>query len=174
LASHLPGLSNRSEPVMTVNESGSAIGEREPALETTRILIVDPYSHSRDGLSDSLRAAGYRVDSAAGSWEAVQKAKDAPFELAIIDLDLPPAHGVIMSGWELARIVRAFNPGAALILITAEWCPELRLRADALHRARLLEKPIHPGELRGLVKALECEGVKPSTLPPALSSSQRF
>jgi CheY-like chemotaxis protein len=135
------------------------VREKEPSLPPARILVVDAYSHSREGLSDSLRAGGYRVDAAGGSWEAIQKAKDGRFELAIIDLDLPPAHGVIMSGWELAQIVRAFNPGAALILITAEWYPELRVRADALHRARLLEKPIHPGELRGLVRALECEGV---------------
>jgi CheY-like chemotaxis protein len=120
-----------------------------------RILVVDAYSHSREGLSASLRAGGYRVDAAAGSWEAIQKAKDGRFGLAIIDLDLPPAHGVVMSGWDLARIIRAFHPGAALILVTTEWCPELGGRADALHRALLLEKPIHPGALRTLVRALE-------------------
>ena len=64
-----------------------------------------------------------------------------------------------MSGWDLARIFRAFQPGAAIILVTAEWRPELRAQADGLHRARVVEKPIHPGELRALVKALQSEGV---------------
>src|SRR5262249_39695257 len=156
LALPLPGNSSAGETVGTQG-FGSIVRETEPVVQPTRILVVDAYSHSREGLSDSLRASGYPVDAAAGSWEAIQKAKDGHVGLAIIDLDLPPAHGVVMSGWDLARIIRAFHPGAALILVTAEWQPQLRMRADALHRARLVEKPIRPGELRALVKALERE-----------------
>jgi DNA-binding response OmpR family regulator len=62
-----------------------------------------------------------------------------------------------MSGWDLAWIVRAFHPGAALILLTTEWGADLRSQADGLHRTRVMEKPIHPGELRALVKALQSE-----------------
>ncbi len=131
----------------------------EPPVDTAGILVVDAYGHSREGLSASLRVSGYRVESAAGSWEAIQKAKDGHFVLAVIDLDLPPAHGITMSGWDLARIVRAFHPGAALILLTTEWGPDLRSQADGLHRTRVMEKPIHPGELRALVKALQSERV---------------
>ncbi len=138
---------------------GSMVSETESPVEPSRILVVDAYGHSREGLSASLRVGGFRVEAAAGSWEAIQKAKDNHFGLAIIDLDLPPAHGVVMSGWDLARIFRAFHPGAALILVTAEWRPELRAQAEGLHRARLVEKPIHPGELRALVKALQSERV---------------
>lgn len=131
----------------------------EPQVETASILVVDAYGHSREGLSASLRVGGYRVESAAGSWEAIQKVKDGHIVLAVIDLDLPPAHGVSMSGWDLARIVRAFHPGAALILLTTEWYPDLRSPADGLHRTRVMEKPIHPGELRALVKALQSERI---------------
>ena len=68
-------------------------------------------------------------------------------------------YGIAMSGRDLARIFRAFQPRAAIILVTAEWRPELRVLAERLHRSRLVEKPIHPGELRALVKALQSEGV---------------
>ena len=139
----------------------STVRERELPVQPTRILVVDAYSHSREGLSESLRAGGYPVDAAAGGWEAIQKAKDGRVGLAIIDLDLPPVHGVIISGWDLARILRAFHPDVALILVTTEWRPELRAQAEALHRARLVEKPIHPGELRALVKTLQREGAGP-------------
>jgi CheY-like chemotaxis protein len=142
----------------------STLSELEQPVQP-RILLVDAYRHSREGLSDSLRVGGYRVDAAAGSWEAIQKSKGGHFGLAIIDLDLPPAHALGVNGWDLARIIRAFHPGAALILVTAEWRPELRAQADALHRARLMEKPIHPGELRALVKALQCEGVGSADRP---------
>lgn len=134
-------------------------------VEPMRILVVDPYSHSREGLRESLRAGGYRVDTAAGIWEAIQKAKDGRVGLAIIDLNLPPAYGVVMSGWDLARIIRAFHPGAAFILVTSEWGPELRKQADELDRALLVEKPIHPGALRALVRTLEGQDVKPVDRP---------
>jgi two-component system, OmpR family, response regulator len=140
----------------------SMVSGTEPPVETAGILVVDAYGHSREGLSASLRVGGYRVESAAGSWEAIQKAKDGHFALAVIDLDLPPAHGVTMNGWDLARIVRAFHPGAALILLTTEWYPDLRSQADGLHRTRVMEKPIHPGELRALVKALQSERITPA------------
>jgi len=141
----------------TVQDTRSALNGIEPPVEMAGILVVDAYGHSREGLTASLRVGGYRVESAAGSWEAIQKAKDGHFGLAVIDLDLPPVHGVRMSGWDLARIIRAFHPGAALILLTTEWFPELRSQADGLHRARVMEKPIHPGELRALVKAFQSE-----------------
>ncbi len=139
-------------------EIGSVGSEIEHQGQPTRILVVDAYGHSREGLSASLRVGGYSVETAAGSWEAIQKAKEGHFGLAIIDVDLPLAHGVAMSGWDLARIFRALHPGAAIILVTAEWYPELRAQAEGLHRARLVEKPIHPGELRALVKAMQSEG----------------
>jgi len=131
----------------------------DSAIEPQGILIVDAYRHSREGLSASLRAGGYRVETAAESWEAIQKAKDGRFDLAIMEVDLPTAHGLAMNGWDLALIFRAFHPGAAIILITTESRPELRARAEDLGRARLVEKPIHPGQLRALVKTLQSEAV---------------
>jgi DNA-binding response OmpR family regulator len=140
-----------------VQDTRSALNGIEPPVETAGILVVDAYGHSREGLTASLRVGGYRVESAAGSWEAIQKAKDGHFGIAVIDLDLPPAHGMRMSGWDLARIIRAFHPGAAMILLTTEWYPDLRSQADGLHRARVMEKPIHPGELRALVRAFQSD-----------------
>jgi DNA-binding response OmpR family regulator len=140
-----------------VEDGRNRVSEAEPAAEfPTRILIVDAYGHSREGLGASLRGGGWSVETAAGSWEAIRKAKGDRFGLAIIDLDLPPAHGLAVTGWDLARIFRAFHPGAAVILVTAEWRRELEVEAE-WHRARLVEKPINPGELRVLVRALESE-----------------
>ncbi len=144
---------------MEAEETASMVSETEPPTEG--ILIVDAYGHSREGLGASLRGGGWSVETAAGSWEAIQKAKAGRFGLAIIDLDLPPAHGVGVTGWDLARIFRAFQPGAAIILVTAEWWPELRAEAERLLRSRLVEKPVSPAELRALVQALLSERSAP-------------
>src|SRR5262245_21144558 len=129
--------------------------------EPMKILIVDAYGHSREGLSASLRGGGWAVETASGSWEAIKKAKDGRFGLAIIDLDLPPAHGVAVSGWDLARIVRAFHPDAAVILVTVEWRPALNAEVERLPGFCLVEKPISPAELRKLVRTLEAERAAP-------------
>jgi CheY-like chemotaxis protein len=134
---------------MTLEETESA-GPR-------RILIVDAYGHSREGLSASLRGGGWTVETAAGSWEAIRKVKDGDFGLAIIDLDLPPAQGVLVSGWDLARIFRAFQPDASVILVTADSRSDLKAAAEQLERVRLVEKPLSPAALRALVRALESE-----------------
>jgi len=59
-----------------------------------RLLLVDPYGTSREGLGAALRAGGFAVETAAGSSEAIHKVGAAEFDLAIIDLDLPPVHGI--------------------------------------------------------------------------------
>jgi CheY-like chemotaxis protein len=138
-------------------DGGNGVSETEPpGAHPTRILIVDAYGHSREGLSASLRGAGWSVETAAGSGEAVQKAKGERFGLALIDLDLPPAHGVAVSGWDLARIFRALHPVAAVILVTVEWRADLAAEVER-HGLRLVEKPINPAALRELVRALESE-----------------
>jgi CheY-like chemotaxis protein len=126
------------------------------------ILIVDAYGHSREGLSASLRAGGWIVDTAAGSWEAVQKATEGGFGLAIIDVDLPPAQGVAVSGWDVARIFRAFHPDAGVILVSAESRPEMTTASPPLDRVRVVEKPVSPAALRTLLRALESERTEPA------------
>jgi CheY-like chemotaxis protein len=123
----------------------------------TRILIVDAYSHSREGLRVSLLGGGCHVETAAGCWEAIKKIKDGGFRVAVLDANLPPAQGVAMTGWDLARILRAFNPALAIVVVTAESGPEVNAQAERLGVSRLLEKPINPRELRTLVQTLGAE-----------------
>ena len=126
---------------------------------------MDSYGHSREGLGASLQAAGCVVETAAGSWEAISKMKAGRFRAAIIDLELPPAHGVAMTGWDLARVFRAFQPTAEIILVATERRPEIREEAQRLAPVQFLEKPINPAEVRAIVRALNRERVVPA--PPS-------
>jgi two-component system chemotaxis response regulator CheY len=122
-----------------------------------RLLLVDPYGTSREGLGAALRDGGFTVEAAAGSFDAVRMIHDGAFDLAIIDLDLPPAHGLAEDGWELVSLLRAADPTLALILIAAECHPDTQAAAVRLGAAALLEKPINPRELRTIVRALRPE-----------------
>jgi len=125
--------------------------------EPIRILIVDAYGHSREGLRVSLLGGGCQVETASGCWEAIKKVKEDTFSVAVIDANLPPAYGVAMTGWDLARILRAFSPALAIVVVTIESGPEIRAQAERLGVTRVLEKPINPRELRALVQTLGAE-----------------
>jgi len=118
-----------------------------------RILVVDDESHSREGLRDSLARDGHAVETAADGWQAIRKIKEGRFDLAVIDLDLAPYQGVALTGWDLARIVRAYHPGLPIIILAAEeWRPERR-QAEDLRVSQVLEKPISLAELKALARA---------------------
>lgn len=125
-----------------------------------RLLLVDPYGGSREALGAALRGGSLSVETAEGIVEAVAKMQDGEFDVVIIDLDLPPAHGVAEDGWDLVRLVREVGPALPLILIAAECRPDTQAEAVRHAAAYLLEKPINPRELRTIVQAL-----RPETAP---------
>lgn len=125
-----------------------------------RLLLVDPYGGSREGLGAALRGGGLSVETVEGASEAIAKVRAGEVDLAIVDLDLPAAHGVAEDGWDLVRILRAANPALPLILIAAECQPDTQAEARRCGAARLLEKPINPRELRSIIRAL-----RPETAP---------
>jgi CheY-like chemotaxis protein len=94
-----------------------------------RLLLVDPYGTSREGLGAALRSGGFSVETVGTSAEAIHRADHGAFDLAIIDLDLPPAHGIAEDGWDLVRILRAADPALLMVLIAAECHPDTRAAA---------------------------------------------
>jgi CheY-like chemotaxis protein len=131
------------------------VQQREwPAGGGKKILIVEDDLHSREGLRASLLGAGYSVDTAADGWQALKKIKEGRFEVGIIDLDLPPVHGVAVSGWDLVRIFRAFNPAISIVLMSAEAGNAVMAQLEQLQVSAFLEKPIDPARLKAIVRTL--------------------
>ena len=119
------------------------------------ILLVDAYPSSREGLKASLRGEGCSVETVGDSWQAIKKMKESHFAVAIIDLDLPPVHGVAVSGWDLVRIFRAFDPGITLILVGADPGRDALAHAEQVKVSEFLEKPISPRHLKAIVEKIE-------------------
>lgn len=130
---------------------------RPAVVPEKKILVVDDDHHSREGLRVSLLSAGYTVETAADSLQAIMKMKESPCGVAIVDLDLPPVHGVSMSGWDLVRIFRAFNPAVAIVVVGAEESREVRNQAARLKVSEFLEKPISPTQLKAIVSTLNTQ-----------------
>ncbi len=119
----------------------------------TRVLVVDDDFHSREGLRLSLIEEGYAVDTAADGWEAFKRLKEGPFELAIIELDLPTVHDVTLNGWDVARFCRAYYPAISILVVSEEAGREVRAQAEQFKVSAFLRKPIDPVQLKAIVSA---------------------
>jgi len=119
------------------------------------MLLVDDYRHSREGLRDAFVTVGWLVETAGDSWQAVRRIRDGGFDVAVIDLDLPPVHGVAMSGWDLVRICRVFHPETPIVVVSADGSPEAGVLAEHLMVAKVLVKPIDIDELKVAVRSAE-------------------
>ena len=122
----------------------------EPPKALRQILVVEDDLNSREGLRGLLSVGGYRVDTAADGWQALERIKQGTYELAIVDLDLPVVHGIAMDGWDVARIVRAFCPEVGIVVVSGRGDDEIRDAAVHMGVA-FLEKPFSMADLRGVI-----------------------
>ena len=109
---------------------------------------------------------GHTVDTAADAWQAIVRLRAQSFDIAVVDLDLPAVHGVDLGGWDVVRIARAYRPGIAVIVLSADEDSSLGPETLSLEVAGILGKPISLQELTGLVDTLRlpqgAPGLRPS------------
>jgi CheY-like chemotaxis protein len=130
----------------------ASVVEVERQGSRLRALLIDPYVGSREGLRASLEADGCLVETAATAPHAIVLLRSGGFDLGVIDLGLQPTRGIAGSAWELARIFRAFNESAPLVLLAAELRGDFESDTTRVSPAVLLEKPIDPAQLRRIVR----------------------
>lgn len=119
-----------------------------PPRRTTehRILIVDDEEVVRDSLHKWFKGAGYSVESAAGSRQALEAILEKDFDIALIDIKMPG-----MDGMELQDRLREADPDLAVIIMTGYASVETAIRAMKQGAYEFITKPIDPDELSRLV-----------------------
>ncbi|MBL7251297.1 response regulator transcription factor [Alloalcanivorax marinus] len=114
-----------------------------------RLLLVEDSVDLADQLMPLLRDNGYAVDWLADGRDALVRAHDEPFDLAILDLGLPG-----MDGLEVLRRWRGEGLAMPVLILTARdsWAE----RVDGLRAGAddYLTKPFHPDELLLRVQAV--------------------
>jgi two-component system chemotaxis response regulator CheY len=78
------------------------------ARSRTRILIVDDSSLVRLYFRNVLEKSGFEVEQALNGIEAIEKVLAQPFDLAIVDVNMPR-----MDGLSFIRALRAHSPQTA-------------------------------------------------------------
>lgn len=119
-----------------------------------RILIVEDDQHSRKGLQDCLLAEGHGVEAVADGWQAFAKIKEGFFDLAIVDLDLPSVLGVVITGWDVVRILRAYFAEIPIIMLSAQEDRAIPRLIERFKISSFMVKPIDPPRVKSVVREL--------------------
>jgi len=80
-------------------------------MTAARILVVDDEPQIRRVMRTTLVAQGYVVDDARTGEEALQKLRDAMYDLVLLDLNMPG-----MGGLEACRLIRSSSDVAIVVL----------------------------------------------------------
>ena len=114
-----------------------------------RILIAEDDHLIADGLSRSLRQAGYAVDWAANGLEAESALMTAAYDLLILDIGMPKLNGL-----EVLKRLRARNSTLPVLMLTALDGTSDRVKGLDLGADDYMAKPFELAELEARVRAL--------------------
>lgn len=114
------------------------------------ILVVEDDASLRDWWSGSLEDMGYGVISASSAAEALTISRQAQnsFDLAVLDLGLPPQPNEPTVGLELLRQLVLERPGLKAVVLTGQDEPAVALKAIGLGAFDFLNKPASSQRVR--------------------------
>src|SRR3954453_6899108 len=111
-------------------------------MNKIRVLIVDDDDNLRWGTKTQLEDAGYRVSEAADGNSAIATLNGEHPDLIITDLKMPG-----MSGVELLRKIKAFDPEIPVLMITAFGTIQSAVEAVRAGAYDYITKPLDHDEL---------------------------
>jgi DNA-binding response OmpR family regulator len=114
-----------------------------------RILVVEDEPGIAFGLQLDLKTEGYDVEVASDGERALERARDAAFDLILLDVMLPGK-----DGFEVCRELRRSGSKIPIILLTAKAQEAEKVMGLELGADDYLTKPFSPRELRARIAAL--------------------
>ncbi|MGB8880234.1 MAG: response regulator transcription factor [Solirubrobacteraceae bacterium] len=114
-----------------------------------RVLVVEDEPRFANTIAEGLRDQGMAVDVAYDGLEAAGKLNLYPYDVIVLDRDLPGIHGDT-----LCRMITGSNDPAMILMLTAAGTPAERVAGLTLGADDYLTKPFHFAELVLRVHAL--------------------
>jgi len=140
-----------------------------------KILVVDDDPDVLDLCKQILASNGYQVKGAGDGYEAIERAKDEPFDLLLVDIKMPR-----MNGMETYQAIKKLDPDMIGVVITGYGSIDTAIEAIKLGFDGFITKPFTPDELAEAVdrtlerKRLERENVRLKALIPLFEMSKSF
>jgi DNA-binding response OmpR family regulator len=114
-----------------------------------RVLVVEDVHRIADDIVEGLRDQGIAADVAYEGLDAAVKIAVYPYDVVVLDRDLPGLHGD-----ELCRVITEREQAPMVLMLTAADQPGERVSGLALGADDYLAKPFHFPELVLRVRAL--------------------
>lgn len=111
------------------------------------ILIVDDEIGVCQTIKDILEDEGYQVDQAQNGVDAIEKIREKPFNVSIIDINLPD-----ISGLDILKAIRTMNQDLYSIMLTAAATIENSIKALNQGAYAYIVKPFEVEKLIEIVK----------------------
>ncbi len=125
-------------------------------MSRERILIADDEENIRDLCARALRAEGYQVRCVGDGLQAVEAARQEPFDLLLTDILMPGLRGL-----EAAQAIQEFAPDIVCVVITGHGTLDMVIEALKLGFYEFVAKPFTSDELvRAVNHALEREHLR--------------
>lgn len=157
-------------PVPTIASSSAQSAPRPvpAARRGARVLVVDDNDVNLLIARETLAREGLRIVTAADGREAVERIRDEPFDLVLMDLQMP-----VLDGLEATRRIRAMPCGAQvpILAMTANVMTTDRDRCLAAGMDEVLTKPIEPARLVAVLDHWLAEGVRRRHSLPAATGA---
>jgi two-component system, OmpR family, KDP operon response regulator KdpE len=116
-------------------------------MSAGRILIVDDDPQIRRVLKVNLSGQGFEVDDARNGDTALEKLREARFDLVLLDINMPG-----MSGLEVCRTIRSASE-IAVIMLTVRDDESVTVEALDAGADDYVTKPFKPSELSARIRA---------------------
>ncbi len=126
-----------------LNRPAPALLSAEAALNHAAVMIVDDNVRLASTVAAFMEMEGFRVQAAHSAEEALLAAQRTPFDLALIDINMPGIDGI-----EVCRRLREMSPSLRVLIVTGRDSAEDPQRAAAVGARKLLTKPISLAALR--------------------------
>src|SRR3984885_14383981 len=112
------------------------------------ILIVDDDASVRRALHTTLQTLGFSTSEASGGEEALELARTAPYDVVLLDVNMPG-----MDGLETCRQLRRMLPRIAILMLTVRDSEDDKVQALEAGADDYVTKPFHIRELTARVRA---------------------
>jgi signal transduction histidine kinase/CheY-like chemotaxis protein/HPt (histidine-containing phosphotransfer) domain-containing protein len=143
----------------------ASAGEPEPPLQTrrffrARVLVVDDVQTNQLVARGLLQRMGLQVDCAANGEEAIALLRQRPFDLVLMDAQMP-----IMDGYSATHLIRsgrsgALNPAIPIIAMTANAMSGDREKCLEAGMNDYLSKPVNPDRLQAVLQRWLAQGLQ--------------
>jgi DNA-binding NtrC family response regulator len=116
------------------------------------VIVIDDDKEIRNLFSTVLTDAGYLVEAAENGKQAIKICKKEPFDVALIDIELPDIKGI-----DLLKTLRQIQPKMVKIIITGHPSIENAVKSVNEKADGYLLKPVNMVEMLEMIKKILAE-----------------